>query len=204
MSIRAKHRFNWPNIRKIIQSFASILTVVAIAIFGFWGGHLLLPGGEHAEAEIATVEESVSSESSEVTLTAEKLMAAGHQDQDGEAQPFQLHQSVPGTIIYDATRKVELRAMVDCVVKQTLVQPAQFVEQGQPLVILSGPEVGAARNKVSQCKSNYELVRKEYEWTLDTHTNMQNLLELCSVRRRLKKSNRNSIARTWANIATPS
>ncbi len=68
--------------------------------------------------------------------------------------------------------------MVDCVVKQTLVQPAQFVERGQPLVILSGPDVGAARNKVSQCKSNYELVRKEYEWTLDTHTNVQKLLEL--------------------------
>jgi multidrug efflux pump subunit AcrA (membrane-fusion protein) len=178
MSISINRRFNWSKISRGIQHSASFLIVIAIAIFGFWGGHLLLPGTEHSESSHDTEDVEVEESRDQVVLTAEKVVAADIEVGPVVAQPFQHHQSVPGTIIYDSTRKVELRAMVDCVVKQTLIQPAQYVERGQPLVILSGPDVGAARNKVSQCKSNYELVRKEYEWTLDTHTNVQKLLQL--------------------------
>ncbi len=176
MSISAHRRFGWSLILEWLQRAGAFITVIAIAVFGFWGGHFLLPGPEHSEAESDVVQLEASVGSSQVTLPSEKLAAADIKMDIARLQEFQAHKAVPGTIVYDATKKVELRATVDCIVKKTLVRSAEQVIRGQPILIVIGPEVGAARSEIRQCESTLELMEKEYAWTLDTHTNMSELL----------------------------
>lgn len=175
MSNPARRRFNWSPILELVQRFGAFITVAAIAVFGFWGGHFLLPGQDHAEQEAEPVELSTS-EINSVTLADSKLAAAELKIVVAQREEFQASKSVPGTIVYDATKKVEIRATVDSVVKETLVTTAQQVEQGQPILVLTGPEIGAARSEVSQCESSLDLLEKEYQWVLDTHTNIKELL----------------------------
>lgn len=175
-SARTGRRFNWSPIWDWLQRFGAIITVAAIALFGFWGGHFLLPGQEHAGSETEAVETAPSTKSNSLSLSDEKFAAAKLETTVVQSETFQAHKAVPGTIVYDATKKVELRATVDCIVKETLVRSAQQVEQGQPVLRLTGPAVGAARSEISQCESNLDLLEKEYTWTLETHSNMKELL----------------------------
>lgn len=177
-SSRTGPRSNWSLIWEWLQRFGAIITVAAIALFGFWGGHFLLPGQEHAdgEAETEAVEAASSTESSSLSLSDEKFAAAKLKTMVVKNEMFQAHKAVPGTIVYDATKKVELRATADCIVKETLVRSAQQVEQGQPILRLTGPAVGAARSEISQCESSLDLLEKEYTWTVETHSNMKELL----------------------------
>lgn len=178
MSNPAQQRLNWSPLLEWVQRFGAIITVAAIAVFGFWGGHFLLPGQEHTEPEAEPTESLASPDSNSVSLSAEKFAAANLQTMALSISQFQSHKAVPGTIVYDAAKKVELRATVDSVVKETLVSPAQQVQQGQPILVLTGPEIGTARSEISQTESNLALLEKEYAWTLDTHTNIKDLLNL--------------------------
>lgn len=173
----ARRRFNGSPILEWVQRFGAIITVAAIAVFGFWGGHFLLPGQEHSEPETEVAESSMTEESASITLPAGKLAAANLKSEVVVSVQFQGHKTVPGTIVYDETKKVEIRATVDSVVKETLVKPADRVQQGQPVLLVTDPEIGAARNEISQCESRLGLLEKEHAWTEDTHTNMADLLE---------------------------
>ncbi len=136
----------------------------------------MLPGQEHSQSEPEVNDTQNSGESGRVTLPAEKLAAAKLKIEAIRPQEFQSHKAVPGSIVYDATRKVEVRATVECIVKQTLVQSAENVVKGQPLLILTGPEIGSAHSEISQVEGSLALLEKELAWTMDTHTNMNELL----------------------------
>ncbi|QEG24898.1 efflux RND transporter periplasmic adaptor subunit [Mariniblastus fucicola] len=205
-------RLNWSPFLELLQRFGSIITVAAIAVFGFWGGHFLLPGQEHADSETESAEAFSSVESSSLTLPEAKSTAADLKTMAVKSETFQAHKAVPGTIVYDATKKVELRATVDCVVKETLVCPAQQVEQGQPMLRLTGPAVGAARSEISQCESSVGLLESEYTWTQETHSNIRELLSFLEqspsseqARSRFENKNlgehRNEILSAYAELA---
>ena len=78
------------------------------------------------------------------------------------------------------TRRTRLksRATSDCRVAELLIQPYEQVKAGQPLLIMSGTEVGSVRNEIDRCQNSVELLEKEFQWTEDTHANISNLLAL--------------------------
>ena len=66
-----------------------------------------------------------------VTLTPEKIVAAGVQIATVAEQELQATNTVPGTLQYDSTRHLELRAPVECVVTEVKVRTGQWLEQGE-------------------------------------------------------------------------
>jgi cobalt-zinc-cadmium efflux system membrane fusion protein len=160
-----------------LQKFGALLTVAAIALFGFWGGHFLLPGESSHEHESESVEVQTSAESNQVSLSSEKLNAAKLKTEIVKPGEFQSHKSIPGTVTHDSTRKIKLRATITSVVKQTLVAPNQFVVKGQPLFVLTAPDVGSARSDISMCEASIGLLEREYNWTSETHSNIKELLD---------------------------
>ncbi len=162
-----------------LQKFGGFLLVLAIAAGGYYVSHFLLPGSEHAEtahSQPAAIPEAELNQI--VILTPEKLATAGIISHPAEIQEFQPHKLVPGKIAYDASNKVELRAAVDSIVTQALVKPGQKVQAGDELLILTGPEVGQARNAIDRAIAKLDLAKSEYLWIERTH---ENLLELIGV-----------------------
>ena len=72
-----------------------------------------------------------------VELTAEKLAAAGLHTTTVDRRLLSKTRDVPGEITYDQSRRVPLNAPVDGLVLQVLVEPAQEVQKGRPLAVLS-------------------------------------------------------------------
>ncbi len=165
------------SIIQLIQKAGAIFTVTAIAIFGFWGGHFFLPGGEHSEAMHPNTETEAAASNNDVVLTAEKHTAAKLVTQTASQQPFQAHQSVPGTLNFDASQKVDILATVPCMIKQVLVRRNETVTAGQPILVLRSPEIGVARYEVSQSRLALSLLEKELKWTENTHANIRELLK---------------------------
>lgn len=170
-------RVSWEKIWNWTQKFSSILTVAAIAIFGFWGGHFFLPGEEGGE-DVEQVVEETDTGPALVEVSSEKLAAADLRSERIEPTAFQSTRAVPGVLGFDPTNTVAIRAASDCRVVRLLVQPNESVQAGQPLLVMSGTEVGVARNEIARAEHRIELLEKEYQWTLDTHRNIQELLAL--------------------------
>ena len=97
----------WTTLWNWGQKFASTLTVIGIAIFGFWGGHFLLPGGE-GEGEIEYVEEVASRDSSIIKVSRAKLAASGLKTQLVAVSAFRATRSVPGSLDFDQTHTVKV------------------------------------------------------------------------------------------------
>lgn len=159
------------------QKIASYLIVIAIAAFGFLGGHLLFP--EKEEATSSEVEHAVEPSSINlVEIGGGKSKAMNLRVAPVKKSAFQATLSVPAIIDFDQTHLVKVRATTDCRVAKLWVQPFEHVEAGQPLIALSAPAVGAARNEITRSQNKIELLEKAHGWTQDTHGNISNLLTL--------------------------
>lgn len=178
MSNTLRRRFNGTLVWDWLQRLGAILTVAAIAAFGFWGGHFLLPGQEHAEFETGELEAQSSSESNQITLPPQKLAAANLVSVTIEEAEFQAHKAIPGSVNYDSTKKVEIRATVNSTVKETLVKPNQRIEKGEPMLVLTSPEIGAAKNDISRCEASVNLLTQQYRWIEATHASIDELLTM--------------------------
>jgi cobalt-zinc-cadmium efflux system membrane fusion protein len=84
--------------------------------------------------------------------------------------------TVPGRLEYDASRRLQLRLPVECVVKQVLVRPGQYVLEGAKLAVLSSKQVGLARDAVQQCEEDLSLARHQLQWHDRIATNVGDLL----------------------------
>lgn len=113
-----------------------------------------------------------------VTLTPEKLDAAKLHRTRVERQPIAPKRDVPGEINYDESRRVPQHAPVDGVVLEVLVEPAQLLTKGQPLAILSCPEIGMARDAVEKRKADLTLARRDEQRASDVARHVDELLAL--------------------------
>jgi RND family efflux transporter MFP subunit len=111
-----------------------------------------------------------------VELTPEKLTVAGLHLTAVERRLLSKTKDVPAEITYDESRRVPLHAPVDGVVMQVLVDPAQAVHKGQPLALLSCPEIGVARDLVQKRKSDLGLARREENRSADIAAHVEELL----------------------------
>ncbi len=125
----------------------------------YWGGLL---GGQHELAgELATVsaptDDDVNQDVSSVTMPAAKLTAAGINVELVRRQTLTHQHSVPGRVVYNDNRHIELTAPTAGILTEVLVKPGDHVRAGQVLAWLNSPEIGTARADVLQRKSDAEL-----------------------------------------------
>jgi len=113
-----------------------------------------------------------------VELTAEKLAAAGLHTTTVDRRLLSKTRDVPGEITYDQSRRVPLNAPVDGLVLQVLVEPAQEVQKGRPLAVLSCPEIGIARDLVEKRRADLALARREEKRAVDVARHVDELLDL--------------------------
>jgi cobalt-zinc-cadmium efflux system membrane fusion protein len=114
----------------------------------------------------------------DIELTAEKLAAAGLHFTTVEKRLLSKTRDVPGEITYDQSRRVPVNAPVEGLVLQVLVEPAQEVQKGQPLAILSCPEIGVARDLVEKRRADLTLARREEKRAVDVARHVDELLDL--------------------------
>ena len=165
---------------RVAQRILPLLVVATIIFVGFFGAHWLLPGDESSGDQGSDAELAGASVEPVVNLTPEKEAAGKIHISPAEMRELTLTKTVPGVVKYDESTHVELRAPIDCIVTKTLVQSGQWVQAGDPLAILTSPDVGLARNDVARCEADLKLVRMEYEWAQQTDTNLAELLTLLS------------------------
>jgi cobalt-zinc-cadmium efflux system membrane fusion protein len=177
MSLRTES--NSPAGVQILSQVGSVLVVVGIVVVGFYGAHWLLPDERHdalPDAELAPAVEMKAGHRATVKLPAEKLAAAGIQSHMVEERGIEPTVTVPGTVRYDATRHLAVRAPVECVVEDVRVAHGEWVEQGVALVSLTSTEVGLAKSEVKKCEADLKFARLEQEWADETDGNVEELL----------------------------
>ena len=113
-----------------------------------------------------------------VELTPEKLAAAEIHLTTVERAPLQPTRPVPAEVEYDLEKRVPVNAPVEGVVLQVLVDPAQEVHKGQPLAMLSCPEIGVARDLVEKRKADLKLAGREEKRAIEVHRHVDELLVL--------------------------
>jgi RND family efflux transporter MFP subunit len=156
----------------ILKKSGSVFLVAALAIFGFFGAHYLIPQGD-ADSQSS----QISAVSTTVTLTADKRTAAKLHLSEVCESDFQPTREVPASIRYDATRHVALRSPVDCLVESVAVSLGQQVAQGELLATLTAPQIGTVRSRVQSSQAELEITRIEWDWVEKTHANLIELLQ---------------------------
>ena len=111
-----------------------------------------------------------------VRLAADKLAAADLHLAAATMQKIRRTRNVPGSIAYDATNHLPVTAPVSGVLVRVLVEPGQQVPEGEPLAVLSSPEIGRARDAVLQRQAELALAKKEQAWHEEIAANLRWLL----------------------------
>lgn len=141
----------------------------------------ILPhASEVAETEPAAVR-------TEVSLPPEKFAAAHLALASVVSKSIQPTRTVPGTLAYDAAKRVPVHAPVAGVVTQVLVEPSQQVSAQQSLAVLSSPEVGLARDEVLRHEADLALALKTQNWAEDVAKNVDELLTLLARKPKLEE-----------------
>lgn len=168
----------WPLVAQHSNSLIGGLIVVAG--LGFLGALSLgwidiLPHHSQIDSTDLPVEASAAAT---VTLTPEKLAAAKLHVARAEQQSIAPNRDVPGEINYDESRRVPQHAPAGGVVLEVLVEPAQLLTKGQPLAVLSCPEIGVARDAVEKRKTDLGLARRDEQRASDVARHVDELLAL--------------------------
>jgi membrane fusion protein, heavy metal efflux system len=124
----------------------------------------------------------------EVALPPEKFAAARLHLARVEWQSIQPTRTVPGTLAYDAAKRVPVHAPVAGVVTQVLVEPSQQVSVQQSLAVLSSPEVGLARDDVLRHEADLALALKTQNWAEEVAKNVDELLALLAQKPKLEEA----------------
>ncbi len=176
----------WPSLARYSNALAGGLIVAAglTLLIALWLGWIdILPYtsqvGNQPESRQPTAMPNI------VELTPEKLAAAELHTTTVKMQPVQPTRAVPGEIEYHKEKRVPVNAPVEGVVLQVLIEPAQEVHQGQPLAILSCPEIGVARDLVEKRRADLALTRREEQRAIDVARHVDELLVLLAQKPKL-------------------
>ncbi len=158
-----------------LRSIASAVVVLVLIVGGFWGSHFF----ETAHSDSDSHTESATPDSTaakEIALSRTKDQAAGIQLCQVKYADVQRTKTVAGTIDYDFTRHLSIKAPVECVVERWLVQPGQMVPEDASLAVLSGAAVALARTEIGKCKADVRIAQISFDWSKETQANLTELL----------------------------
>ena len=167
------------------RSAGGVALLVAGAAAWWWlSTHHISGGGDHSPAEPAPPVQTGAvggpGQSQIVTLSESAQVAANIGFATVQKLPLRDHLTVPGRIDYDARQPLDYAAPVDGIVSRMLVQVRQKVVAGDPLVELSSPDVGMARDDVRRREDDRLIERKSAEWSTTIADNVESLLETLS------------------------
>jgi len=164
-----------PKLRATTRNVGAAIFVVALLIFGFWGGHFLTSGDaveEPSDQEPADTSELPSL----VTLPPQKLASADIHVSPVGYRDVSAVKTVAAVIDYDTSRYVEMRAPVGAVIIERLVKTGQHVKPGDRLATLSSAEIELAKTEIRKAEADVRLAQLQYDWTKKTHDNLAALL----------------------------
>ena len=111
-----------------------------------------------------------------VRLSEAKLQAAALHASKAERREIQETRRVPGKIIYNASRRLEIKVPAGGVVMHVLVLPGQAVKRGDELALLDSVDVGMARDELVNAEADLQIVARETDWLTDIAANAEALL----------------------------
>jgi cobalt-zinc-cadmium efflux system membrane fusion protein len=107
-----------------------------------------------------------------VTLPDAKLEAAGIRVQPAAMREIPEVHTVPGRIDYDDRRHVAVCVATSGIMVDIRVKPGDKVESGQPLAVVSSPELGEVRADVLRRQAEWEIAQRKYEWEAEIESNL--------------------------------
>jgi len=135
------------------------LILTGVVLLGGWLFWSMLGVGS---SDAASADESAEAEAGDaltVTLPEKKLALAGIEVGEASVCRLQPTRVVPGRLMYDDTRHIEVKVPTAGTLSDVRVKPGDRVELGDVLAVLSSPEVGLARADVLKRTSEAELAR---------------------------------------------
>lgn len=170
---RAPARTIWP---KGLKRFVA----VPLLLLAGWGvyqvSHRFTLSRRSSVVVDATTAGDLPNAPAQITLTPEKIAAAGIHASPVSHHSLQAERTVPGTLQYDATRYLQLRVPAECVVVAVLVGRGQWVAAGDKLARLNSQQLGLARHQVKKCEADVRIAQLQHEWTGRTHASLTELL----------------------------
>lgn len=164
--------------KAIIYAFGAFGALVAIGLCMWLISGWILPRSKPPlVADSAALPESAT-EADTVTLTAEKLKAAGIRTQTVKRQTLQLTRTLPARFAYDDTRHVSVRTPSEGVLETVLVKTGDEVTEGQSLATIRSPALGEARSRVLTSEANLALAERTLKWEADIQAGVEQLVEL--------------------------
>lgn len=148
----------------------TLLVLAAVGIVVWYSPWL----SEPMPVEAAT--DPANSTPTSLSLTPEKIEAAGIKVEPALVRSFQAERTVPGRIHYDETKHVELRLATEGVIRELFVRPGDRLTAGQVVAVVESPEIGQRRAEVLLCIAEEQVAERNRELTTTTQNNLSRLL----------------------------
>ena len=158
--------------------FWPLLALAAVVIVILAGSFFWRARGDHVETAKQTAGPHTDVVDGVVRLSEAKLKVAGLHASEVERREIQDARRVPGKIIYNASRRLEIKVPAGGVVTRVLVLPGQAVKRGDQLALLDSVEVGTARDELVKAEADLQIVARETDWFTDIAANTDELLEV--------------------------
>ena len=148
---------------KLVQRIMSGLpTILVLSIMGLgWMVMHHINSQSSTTAEIAEVEEPIASD--RLKLTEGKLKAGGFESLPAQSRYIQHVHTVPGRLRYDQTKRVNVKAPIDGILSEILVETGVYVVSGDQIAIVSSPEIGQARANILKCQKDLGLAQQNLQ-----------------------------------------
>lgn len=161
---------------------ALVIIVCAGSFFVWWPKSPSLRTLDDRSSEVMTEEATSAEMLTAVQLPTEKLKAAGVSLAIASNESMELQSQVPGRMMYDDRRHVEVRSAAGGIITDVHVKPGDKVQAGDVVVELNSPEVGSARADVLLRKSDLKIAAQNREWQASTCKGLQKLAEAIRAR----------------------
>ena len=158
----------------ILSGVACVVAVLIYFYAFYWG----VPA-EHRDSNEVLTE---ASQPTGLHLHPAEKQAAGIELRRLEVRELQTKRTLPGRLVYDATKHVAVVAAEAGVIESVLVQPGASVQAGQPIAVIRCPAIGSARSEVLKRMSQLDLVQREFEWKERVAEGTDKLLALIAER----------------------
>lgn len=117
----------------------------------------VIPAATAADSSQTLSERDTNESPVVVSLSPGKLAASEIRVEPVSRGTLTHEHSVPGRVVYDDNRHIEVTAPTGGILTQVLVKPGDRVQSGQVLAWLNSPEIGTARADVLQRRAEAEL-----------------------------------------------
>lgn len=160
----------------IVKIVPSVLVIGALGAAWLAVHHMNTTDEEHGEATDDHATEEVVADV--LTLPPGKVSSAQLVIAPVSTEMIQHSHIVPGRIIYDPTKHIEVRSPIDGVLRSVEVNPGDQVTKGQLLATVTSPEIGKARAELLRCEAEGKLVAAQTERTKQIADNLQHYANL--------------------------